>query len=131
MLNPISLTVNYVKSSIAELKKVTWPTKDQTIRYSVLVISVSVAVAVFFASLDLGFSSGVMYAISKTPHSSAPALEAPIVPDLEEVPPTEAAPEEANGTINVTSPETTTESAPEQMPTVELPASNEIQLPSN
>lgn len=134
MQNPITIAIDYVKSSIAELKKVTWPTRDQTIRYSALVISVSVAVAAFFASLDLGFSRGILYAISKTPHSSAPTNEvAPIMPDLVPTPEVEATPQgNQGGTVNVTNPEATTEPTTlTQPPTQELPAETPIELPKN
>lgn len=45
---------NYVLESYGEMKKVTWPTKKQTINYSILVIGLSVGLAVFFAVLDYG-----------------------------------------------------------------------------
>ena len=38
---------NYLIGSYAEMKKVTWPTKEQTINYSLLVIGLSVGMAVF------------------------------------------------------------------------------------
>ncbi len=50
---------NYFINSYAELKKVTWPTKQQTINYSLLVIGLSVGMAVFFAVLDRVFSIGI------------------------------------------------------------------------
>ncbi|MDO8617874.1 MAG: preprotein translocase subunit SecE [Candidatus Uhrbacteria bacterium] len=51
--------VEYLKSSKAELEKVSWPSRQDTIRYSALVVVVSVVVAVFFAALDFGLSKGV------------------------------------------------------------------------
>lgn len=35
-----------------ELVKVTWPTREQTIRYTILVILVAVAVGAFLGTLD-------------------------------------------------------------------------------
>ena len=35
-----------------ELKKVTWPSREQTIRYTILVIIVEVAVGLFLGGLD-------------------------------------------------------------------------------
>jgi len=49
----------YIKASIAEIKKVTWPTKKETIDYTVLVVGVSLAVAVFLGSLDFIFQKGL------------------------------------------------------------------------
>lgn len=44
--------IQYLKEARAELGKVTWPTKKETIRYSAIVIAVTVALAAFFALLD-------------------------------------------------------------------------------
>lgn len=51
--------VNYVVSSKDELKKVTWPTKKETIKYTLIVIGMSVGMAVFLGALDFGFSEGL------------------------------------------------------------------------
>ncbi len=50
---------NYFVGSYQEMKKVTWPTKNQTINYSALVIALSVGMAVFFGLLDYIFNWGV------------------------------------------------------------------------
>ena len=49
----------YLVGSYVEMKKVTWPTKNQTINYSILVILMSLGIAAFFAALDYIFSSGI------------------------------------------------------------------------
>ena len=41
------------------MKKVTWPTKKETYSYTLLVIGISLAVAVFLGALDYIFSFGV------------------------------------------------------------------------
>lgn len=43
---------NYVKEATIEMKKVIWPTKKQTINYTVIVVAMSVGIAVFFSVLD-------------------------------------------------------------------------------
>jgi len=48
--------VNYIKASVSEMKKVTWPTKKETYNYTVLVIGISLAVAVFLGALDYIFN---------------------------------------------------------------------------
>lgn len=48
--------INYIKASIAEMKKVTWPTKKEVYQYTILVIGVSLATAVFLGGLDYIFS---------------------------------------------------------------------------
>lgn len=50
---------NYIKGSIEEMKKVTWPTQKETKNYTILVIGVSLAVAAFLGALDFIFSMGL------------------------------------------------------------------------
>ena len=56
---------NYLLGSYAEMKKVTWPTKQQTINYSLVVIGLSIFLAVFFAVLDNIFSFGISKIITR------------------------------------------------------------------
>jgi len=48
--------VEYLKGSYQEMKKVTWPTKKEAQNYTVLVIGISIAVAVFLGAVDYIFS---------------------------------------------------------------------------
>lgn len=52
----MSKVITFIKEARIELKKVNWPTKKQTINYTLLVIGVSLAVAAFLGSLDYLFS---------------------------------------------------------------------------
>ncbi|MGI6347900.1 MAG: preprotein translocase subunit SecE [Patescibacteria group bacterium] len=61
-MNKIS---KYVKESIIELKKVTWPSKKETYRYTFLVIGLSLAMAIFLGALDLIFNLGLETLITK------------------------------------------------------------------
>ena len=47
--------ITFLKEVRLEMKKVNWPTKQETIRYTFIVIGVSVVVAIFLGSLDLIF----------------------------------------------------------------------------
>lgn len=48
--------VGYIRSSIDELRKVVWPTRQQVIRYTIIIaISVIVATA-FIALIDFGLN---------------------------------------------------------------------------
>ena len=47
--------IEYLKDTKAEVKHVSWPTKDQTVSYTILVILLSVAVALFLGAFDAGF----------------------------------------------------------------------------
>ncbi len=44
--------INYIKESKAELKKVSWPTREQAIQSTILVIVISVLTAVFLGGTD-------------------------------------------------------------------------------
>ena len=46
----------YLKDSIKELKKITWPTKKQITVYTVVVIIMSLGVAVYFGISDYFFN---------------------------------------------------------------------------
>lgn len=56
--------VNYIKASIEEMKKVTWPTKEETYNYTLLVIGISLFVAFFLGALDYVFSFGLKLIIN-------------------------------------------------------------------
>lgn len=49
--------ISFIKESYEELRKVSWPSRKQTINYTLVVVGVSVAVAVFLGVLDMIFSS--------------------------------------------------------------------------
>ncbi|MBT5015878.1 preprotein translocase subunit SecE [Candidatus Peregrinibacteria bacterium] len=50
--------VAYFKNSFNELRKVTWPTKEQTLRLTIIVSIFSLIVAFFFGVLDYVFNVG-------------------------------------------------------------------------
>ena len=86
-MNPIKSLTTYLRASKAELEKVTWPTKEETVRYSLLVTVVCIATAAFFAGLDFGFGKGLDAVIDiARPDIAGQALpthEAPVTPDLQ------------------------------------------------
>ena len=52
MVNKIT---TFVQESRVELKKVTWPTREQTIQYTMAVVAVSIGIAAFLGALDYLF----------------------------------------------------------------------------
>jgi len=54
----MSKLTNYLKESYAEMKKVTWPSKKETYRLTLLVVGISLATALFLGLLDEVFSLG-------------------------------------------------------------------------
>ncbi|HFQ94522.1 MAG TPA: preprotein translocase subunit SecE [Anaerolineae bacterium] len=54
--NPIT---RYFREVRGELRKVTWPTRQESQRLTAVVIAVTIAFAIFFWILDLIFSGGI------------------------------------------------------------------------
>ena len=48
--------ITFLKEARLELKKVSWPTRSQTVRYTLAVIVMSLAVAAFLGGLDAVFA---------------------------------------------------------------------------
>jgi len=49
--------LTFLKESRIELKKVTWPTREETTRYTVAVIAISLALAALLGSADFIFKT--------------------------------------------------------------------------
>ncbi|PID52382.1 MAG: preprotein translocase subunit SecE [Candidatus Moraniibacteriota bacterium] len=47
----------FLREAYNEMKKVSWPTREQTIQYTMLVVAISISVAVFLGILDYMFGS--------------------------------------------------------------------------
>ena len=62
------------KNMFYELKKVTWPTKERLISYSIIVLVFMLFMSVVIGLLDLGASTGVRSLISATSGSSTAAV---------------------------------------------------------
>lgn len=56
---------NYIKESIIEMKKVTWPTKKETQNYTILVIGISIATMIFLGACDWLFATGFQIMITE------------------------------------------------------------------
>lgn len=55
----INKTIEYLKEVKAEMKNITWPTRNQAIFYTVTVLAISLFVAYYLGLLDFGFSEGL------------------------------------------------------------------------
>lgn len=55
----MSRFLNYIKDTKSELKHVSWPTKKQSIWFTVIVIIVSLIVSFFLGFFDFIFSLGL------------------------------------------------------------------------
>lgn len=57
--------ITYFKESWQELTKVNWPTRAQTVRFTVAVIVFSVVLAMFMGTVDIGLNALVKRLILK------------------------------------------------------------------
>jgi|688.fasta_scaffold04378_9 preprotein translocase subunit SecE len=62
----ISKTNQFLKETRQELDKVTWPTKEETIKLTQTVIIVTVAFALYLGALDYLFTEGLNLLILKS-----------------------------------------------------------------
>ncbi|MDD5342297.1 MAG: preprotein translocase subunit SecE [Patescibacteria group bacterium] len=58
--------VRYLKDSRREMKRVVWPTRQETVRNTLLVIGISLGVAIFLGVLDFIFNIGLEKLLSRT-----------------------------------------------------------------
>jgi preprotein translocase subunit SecE len=65
-VGPFKWLFNYLKESREEMRKVSWPSKQDTTKYSVIVIILSLVVAAFFAGLDWILNIGLEQLITIT-----------------------------------------------------------------
>jgi len=56
---------NYVRESRDELKKVVWPSRKETIKYTLIIIGISLSVAAFLGIIDFLLNIGLDKLISK------------------------------------------------------------------
>jgi len=50
--NILPKAVNFLKEVKLEIKKVNWPTRQETLRYTLVVIGVSLGTAIFLGGID-------------------------------------------------------------------------------
>ena len=52
-----------IKEIYAELGRVTWPTKEETTRLSIIVVSIAIVIGLFLGLIDLAFSKIIAFFI--------------------------------------------------------------------
>lgn len=68
-----SKLINYFQSSFEEIRKVTWPTKNQAIKMTFLVLGFCLVVAIFLGILDFVFGVGYRSLLDLGPKRSLPS----------------------------------------------------------
>ena len=48
--------ITFLKEVRLEMKKVNWPTRQETLRYTLIVVGISIAVAAFLGAIDFIFT---------------------------------------------------------------------------
>lgn len=51
-----AFNIRMIGEVAGELRRVTWPSREETVRLTIIVIAVSVAIGAFLGVVDLGFS---------------------------------------------------------------------------
>jgi len=57
--------IEYVRNSKEELRKVSWPTRNDLIKNTLGVIIVSLAIAAFLGGLDYAFNQGLLWVLNR------------------------------------------------------------------
>lgn len=70
--------IQYVKDTQGELRHVAWPTRLQTIVYTVLVVLISVGVSLYLGLFDYLFTTGLARFLQVLPAANPSAIEQPI-----------------------------------------------------
>ena len=55
----------YLRETVAELKQVKWPTQNQALIYTALIIGVCVVLGIFVGLLDFGLSKAINMLVTK------------------------------------------------------------------
>lgn len=67
----------YIKDTRSELNHVAWPTRVQTIIYTILVIAISLIVSLYLGFFDFLFTNGLGRIVESLPQAQQPAPEIP------------------------------------------------------
>lgn len=78
----------YLKDTQGELRHVAWPTRFQTIIYTVIVIAISVAIALYLGFFDYIFTTIMSNVLEVLPEGSAPTSAIPVDIDISTSSPT-------------------------------------------
>lgn len=70
--------LQYLKDTRGELRHVAWPTRTQTIVYTVVVILLSLFVAVYLGFFDYVFTTGLTRGLQFLPQRTSSSLYQPI-----------------------------------------------------
>jgi preprotein translocase subunit SecE len=55
----LSFPVRFLREVAMELKQVTWPTRQETVRSTIIVVGISILTGLYIAGMDLVFTKGI------------------------------------------------------------------------
>lgn len=70
--------IQYIKDTQGELRHVAWPTRLQTIVYTILVVAISIGVSLYLGLFDFLFTTGLARFLQALPASTPSTVEQPI-----------------------------------------------------
>ena len=72
--------MQYFKDTRAELRHVAWPTRTQTIVYTILVAAISLGTAAYLGLFDFLFTTGLTQLVTNLPATAATTQTIPVTP---------------------------------------------------
>lgn len=57
--------IQFIKETKSEMTKVVWPSRQETLRITIAVILMSLAVAAFLGAVDYGLTKGLEWIVNK------------------------------------------------------------------
>jgi len=82
--------VQYLKDTRGELNHVAWPTRVQTVIFTILVVVLSILISLYLGFFDFLFTSGLRTIVEKLPGAAQPAAQ---IEGIETEPVTEPTPD--------------------------------------
>lgn len=67
--------LQYLKDTRGELHHVAWPTRVQTVIFTILVVLVSILVSLYLGFFDFVFTTGLGKVVERLPSAQQPAAE--------------------------------------------------------
>lgn len=71
--------VQYLKDTRGELNHVAWPTRVQTLVYTILVVTISILISLYLGFFDFAFTTGLGKLVEMYPGTQAPQITEPII----------------------------------------------------
>lgn len=86
----------YLKDTRSELNHVAWPTRVQTVVFTMLVVTLSILISLYLGLFDFLFTRGLAAGVSALPQNAQPELQ------LDTAPATGTTPTEIPESFNLT-----------------------------